>query len=448
MTQHPRRGTEQSDAGTVRPRDPIHVLIADSHTAATCVRRSNRAYCFGVRTSARAAGPPRLGSSASKVMLSAKAISYRIDQGRELIAVMREHARLARRDTGKGFVSQAIEILRLRRGVGKLDPDEYYQYGLYNDQRFTWPEKEAFLGRRMEDGLIPILDESWWLGLANDKVIAYAFLQGLGFPIPEMYGVYDPTRSCGKLPTLRTAEAAGDFIRRLERPFIAKPIFGMGGRNVWAVRGHDRSRDMLVLTSGAVLAVDDFVDKLNPAHEKGGMLVQELLAPHPAISELCGDRLCTVRLVTIVDTRGARIIAALWRIATGNSMTDNYRRGAGTTLVGPIDPATGVLGRTSSGTGRGFRYVDRHPDTGQSLPGFSLPDWHSALSLGLSATAAIPRLAMQAWDVALTSRGPVLLEVNVNGGMHLPQICAGAGLFRGEFAEFLRHHRFPAQRQR
>jgi hypothetical protein len=52
-------------------------------------------------------------------------------------------------------------------------------------------------------------------------------------------------------------------------------------------------------------------------------------------------------------------------------------------------------------------------------------------------------LPMQAWDIALTSRGPVLLEVNVNGGMRLPQLCAEAGLLRGEFAAFLSRFGFP-----
>ncbi len=372
-----------------------------------------------------------------------QSITERVTVGREIINTVRVEAPRAQTQTGKPWWTQAVEIVRLRQGVGKLDPDEYYQYGLYDDRRFTWEQKRQFFGRRMENGLIPILREGWWLGLANDKVIAYAFLKGMGFPIPEPVAVYHPWRSCGVTPMLRTPAALADFIRQHRQPFVAKPVFGMSGRDVSAVREYDATRDSVILTNGSASTVDAFVRSLDAARDQGGMLLQELLAPHPAIQERCGERLCTVRLITIVDRDGPRVLTTLWKIATGPSMTDNYCRGVNSNLVGPIDLATGVVGRTCTGVGHELRYVEQHPDTGKSLPGFTLPDWQAAVDLCLTATAAIPKLPLQAWDVALTSRGPVLLEVNVNGGMTLPQVCVGEGIFRGDFATFLAKFGFP-----
>lgn len=376
----------------------------------------------------------------SRAMLLNRLTRY-ADLAREMLGVMRVHAPLARQDTGKGVWSQAVEIFRLRKGHGRLDPDEYYQYRLYDDQRYTWPQKQQFLGRRMEDGLIPILGEGWWLGLANDKVVAYAFFRGLGFPIPEMLAVYHPRRDCGTTPVLRTPAALADFVRTHRHPFVAKPVLGMWGRDVTAVREYDASADAVVLSSGARLDIDAFVRRLDDVKGKGGMLLQELLLPHPVIREQCGDRICSVRMVTIIDSNGARPISTLWKIATGVSMADNYWEPGN--LVAPIDPASGTVGRPFTGLGRDIRHVDHHPDTGHKLTGFTLPDWHAALDLCLRATASIPRLPMQAWDIALTSRGPILLEVNVNGGMRLPQLCAEAGLLRGEFAEFLARFGYP-----
>ena len=60
---------------------------------------------------------------------------------RHFAAVLRRHARLARQDTGKSVWSQAAEIVRLAADPGRLDPDESYQYRLYDHQRFTWPQK-------------------------------------------------------------------------------------------------------------------------------------------------------------------------------------------------------------------------------------------------------------------------------------------------------------------
>ncbi|HEX5473880.1 MAG TPA: sugar-transfer associated ATP-grasp domain-containing protein [Vicinamibacterales bacterium] len=375
-------------------------------------------------------------------MVLPKSLGRHVGGVRKLIKVMRVQAPLARQDTGKAIWSQAAEIVALQRGVGKLEPDEYYQYRLYDDRRFTWDQKRQFLGRRLENGLIPILREGWWLGLANDKIVAYAFLRGLGFPIPTPYAVYHATRHCGEMiPVCRTPRALADFIRTLDVPFIAKPVYGMWGRHVSAVRRVDSSADAVVLTNGTSVAIDAFVRGLDAIRDRGGILLQELLAPHPAIRERCGDRICSLRIVTIMDRQGPRLLATVWKIATGVSMADNYWEPGN--LVGPVDPATGVVGRTFTGLGRDIREIDRHPDTGLPLPGFTLPEWSRTVDLCLRATASIPKLPMQAWDVALTARGPVLLEVNVNGGMRLPQLCADAGLLRGEFAEWLSRFGYP-----
>ena len=256
----------------------------------------------------------------------------------------------------------------------------------------------------------------------------------MGFPIPEPYAVYHAWRHCGGIPVHRTKAALAHAVRTLGRSFVAKPVNGMWGRNVTAVRALIRpvtpsSWPMARLSARGAGRTDDQVNDM------GGVLLQELLAPHPSIHERCGDRICSIRMVTVIDQRGPRLIATVWKVATGESMADNYWEPGN--LIAPIDPESGVVGRTFTGLGRNIRHVDAHPDTGRLLPGFELPDWRQAVELCLSATGAIPRLPMQAWDIALTSRGPVLLEVNVNGGMRLPQLCAEAGLLRGEFAAFL-----------
>jgi len=57
--------------------------------------------------------------------------------------------------------------------------------------------------------------------------------------------------------------------------------------------------------------------------------------------------------------------------------------------------------------------------------------------LTLRAACAFPGLPVQAWDIAVTSRGPLPLEVNVFGSPFLPQIANDAGLLQGEFQTFI-----------
>jgi hypothetical protein len=223
-------------------------------------------------------------------------------------------------------------------------------------------------------------------------------------------------------------------------PCIVKPIFGMWGRDIHAIREYDRHNDRVVLANGTELEVQALLKRFhfNFSH---GLLFQELLKPHPAIAEVCGARICSVRIVTLVDARGPRLLSTLWKVATGSSMADNYWEPGN--LVAPVDPESGEVGQAITGLGRDIRCIDRHPDTGRRLRGVILPDWAEAVAVCLRATASLPGIPMQAWDVALTDRGPVLLEVNVNGGMRLPQLVIDTGLYRGHFKQFLKQYGYP-----
>jgi hypothetical protein len=361
-----------------------------------------------------------------------------------LLHAVRTHGPLAKRDTGKGLVSQVAEILALNRGLGRLAPDEYYQYCLYDDRRYSWREKTKFIGRAMEEGFIPILKARRWVGLAHDKLATYAFLKGMGFPVPETYAVYHPFRGYGSVPSLRTADTLARFIRtEMLYPFVAKPITGMWGRDVWVVESYDSARNRLLLKSGEELEVEALIDRLADRFA-AGVLLQELLQPHPMIEDLCGPRICSVRMVAIVDRAGGRLLSTLWKAATGRNMADNYW-GPGN-LVGPVELETGRVGRMFTGLGRDIKYVDQHPDTGKTLTGAILPDWSAAVDLCLQAGMTLPGLPMQAWDIALTASGPVILEVNVNGGMRLPQLVAQRGLYTDEFRAFLAGFGFPRRR--
>ena len=80
---------------------------------------------------------------------------------------------------------------------------------------------------------------------------------------------------------------------------------------------------------------------------------------------------------------------------------------------------------------------NNHPDTGGRLEGLTIPDWPALTALALKAAAALPGLRMQAWDIAPTDRGPVLVEVNIGGDFNLPQLAHRTGLMDDRFRTFL-----------
>jgi hypothetical protein len=160
-----------------------------------------------------------------------------------------------------------------------------------------------------------------------------------------------------------------------------------------------------------------------------------MLRPHPELAALCGPRLSTVRLIVLLEQGEPALFRALWKIPVGDNPADNFWR-PGNLLAG-LDAESGRVVRVIQGTGADQAELERHPDTEQPLIGVRLPDWAPLVALSLKAARAFPGLRMQAWDIALTERGPVLVEVNIGGDFNLPQLAHGRGLMDERFQAFV-----------
>lgn len=356
--------------------------------------------------------------------------------GRNIWSAVGEQGNAVKAEYGKSKRSQIREMIALRRGPGRLAPDEYYQYGLYDDRRFDMAQKREFFGRQMERDLCKVLDSASWSAIAHDKLMSYATFRALGLPYPKIQGVFHPSRWYGDSVAMRQRQELEAFLERQAcYPLVAKPIQGMWGSGIFAITEYDRDRRRLRLTSGAQVSLDEFFQALEK--ERHGYLFQELLRPHPALRQAVGDRICSIRLVIILDPDPI-VISTLWKVATGGAMADNFWEPGN--LVGPVDAATGEVGQLFTGMGLQRTPVDAHPDTGVRLVGMTLPDWQQTVQLCTQAASSLPGLKMQAWDVALTDQGPVLLEVNIIGGVRLPQLVVDRGMYHGPLLSFLNRH--------
>ncbi len=68
-----------------------------------------------------------------------------------------------------------------------------------------------------------------------------------------------------------------------------------------------------------------------------------------------------------------------------------------------------------------------HPDTGVVFKGYALPYFEEATQMICAAHRLFPReLFDLAWDIAITPDGPLIVEVNSNGGTTMMQrVCGG-----------------------
>jgi hypothetical protein len=170
-------------------------------------------------------------------------------------------------------------------------------------------------------------------------------------------------------------------------------------------------------------------------YAEGGYLFQTRLAPHPKIVKVVGDQISTVRMFVLVDDDGPTLLRASWKIPSGESVADNFWRAGN--MLGGLDVETGRIKRVLRRTTLGTEVIHTHPKTGTSFDGLVFPEWNQMRDVVMRGAAAVATCHFQGWDVALTDRGPVLVELEGDGGDPImEQLCFDSGLLQGRYLEF------------
>ncbi|KAB0677421.1 hypothetical protein F6X38_18210 [Aureimonas leprariae] len=210
------------------------------------------------------------------------------------------------------------------------------------------------------------------------------------------------------------------------RELVAKPADGEGGEGVRMLGRFADAAELAARRPDLVGAA------------RGAFVVQPRVVPHPALDGLALSALPTVRIVTIVDEKGApEVVSATFRCPSApEAVVDNMKAGG---LLAPVDIETGTLGLACKGYGGGDYAA--HPVTGATITGCVLPGWPEAKDLAVRAHATgFADYALIGWDVALTPDGPILVEGNGKPGVLMPQRAARRGLGEGRYGALLAHH--------
>jgi hypothetical protein len=142
----------------------------------------------------------------------------------------------------------------------------------------------------------------------------------------------------------------------------------------------------------------------------GSYIMQEEVIQHKELNRVNCSSVNTIRIDTFKE-RGEtpEILSAYLRMGSSGSHIDNIS--AGGVFVG-IDILTNTLkphGFNRIASGGNTLYM--HPDSKIVFRGFRLPFLDKAKQLAIAAASMLPR-AMVGWDIAVSDKGPVLIEGN------------------------------------
>jgi hypothetical protein len=141
----------------------------------------------------------------------------------------------------------------------------------------------------------------------------------------------------------------------------------------------------------------------------GNNLVEEFIVQHKNLMMLSPSGLNTVRIFTQINSNDeVELLGSRLRI-TINSHVDNMAAG---NIAAPIDQTTGKI--SGPGVYSDITKDDEftHPVTGVTIVGFQIPFWPETLEMVKAAALSYKQCRSIGWDIAITEKGPELVEGN------------------------------------
>lgn len=210
-------------------------------------------------------------------------------------------------------------------------------------------------------------------------------------------------------------EKYSDFISRHTKFFI-KPFAGGGGINSgW----FDTSK------------YSSPSESLQAILKNGSYVLEEGVYQCQAMADFNPDSINTLRIVTIKQSDKISKWFAFVRTGRKGCPVDNGGRGG---IIIGVDINTGEM--NTDGINEKGEIFPSHPDSGKPYKGFKLPFWEESLKVAMEMMDALPTINCIGWDIALTDKGPVIIEANGQTALCGPQITQQKGL-RKEYEEIL-----------
>ena len=163
----------------------------------------------------------------------------------------------------------------------------------------------------------------------------------------------------------------------------------------------------IYLLDKSMLDITSFVGK--------DVLLEECLVNHPQM-RFNNRSLNTLRITTIMDSHdNVNIIKISLRCGVGDSVVDNFCAGG---VVYPVNKDYGRIEGPGCHSTLGQECFV-HPGSDIFMLGREIPFWTDVIAIVKEAASLLPQVRFIGWDVAITDRGPAIIEGNQRPGAQL-----------------------------
>lgn len=200
--------------------------------------------------------------------------------------------------------------------------------------------------------------------------------------------------------------------------FIVKPNNGTMGQGIQ------------ILSTKGVLDAKKQIGNLLHTHTQLPLLLEELVEQDERMGAFHKESLNTLRMSAINYGDHVEIIHPRMRFGRGKAIVDNGGAGG---ILSLVDAQTGIITMAYDEIGNQYQ---EHPDTHLPIVGFQIPEWEKAKTFVEEVFQHTQGLHYCGWDIALSTKGWVLIEGNDRGQLSFQQPTREG--FRPEMEEILK----------
>lgn len=308
-------------------------------------------------------------------------------------------------DSKRNILFLLIDFLSLKRKktVSRLEYQNYKMYAKSKDFR------EGFLSYAGACKYWTLLNPLQNACLARNKFLSHCLLESVQIPKSELYVYYNPELSHVEDYFANDYNSVKNILLNKKiSTFVVKPASDSAhGEGVFICKKIKFLEDdcFLIKQDGTLISLKKLLGKVS-------LLFEELIIQSSQMMSFNSSSVNTIRIMTALFPEGeVRTIAAFIKIGRKGSEIDNAGNGGNIDCGVEINSGR-LFNAVEFNSWSDIRNISSHPDSGAILENVEIKDWLSIRKQVEIYQAKIPFLKTIGWDVAITEKGPLIVEIN------------------------------------
>jgi len=313
----------------------------------------------------------------------------------------------------RSSIAIIIEMMRLylKNSIG---PNYYLQAGMA-DQNMSWDYKCSHISDKQYHAALDKLNPRPYRKITQHKLSEKSFLQFSRIPCADFIGFLEPVKGFDVKGRNLTNEKQLStlLLDYVDQTICIKIPEGFGGEGFFAGTLFLDSGTLKIkaLDENEALTISQVLDRYRKVIASEGLLFESFIEQHESFAQFNPSSVNTLRVWVLQTGDKVEVIGTYIRIGRAGNLTDN---GGGGGIMCPVNLVTGVLDKGLT-TSTPFREeFEQHPDHQAQIYGVQLPFWHDILACAENTLKKLPYTKFAGLDVAMTTSGPLIIEVNVS----------------------------------